>query len=663
MVAVAVAGQVDGDDSELVANVAGDVRPPVRVRAAAVDEHEPAPARVAPGEVVDRQRRRRSTSPSVNGTASALRNHSGALEWTGTASGIEPKLLSPSCAGSRLLLDFLRYRRRMEEPRKLFDRRQALGALGVLGIGAITAACSSTKTASDAASASTSASSTSSSASTEGGTASTASGSPSCTLTPEATEGPFYLDINDVRQDITEGKAGAPLALSINVVDASACRAIKDAAIDIWHCDAGGLYSGVQAAAGTTFLRGTQLTDANGTATFDTIYPGWYQGRAVHIHMKVHVDNDVVHTGQLFFDDSLTDNVFQTNPYSARGDRDMRNEDDSIFSDAGGSSAIVPVTASGSNYKGSITVGVKTVVDLVALGARPSAMELDVAHIHEAIAAAVPDRECIVWRDRRLTWADVTERTRRLANLLLAARPRRACGSRVGRVVGVGAGPPRALPHQLQRVPRRHARRLQGPGRTVQRQLPVRRRRARLRAARCAHAAPSSTTLVTRHCSLKSCRSWITRRRCCSKWPTTPATSCCRAHFPTRMPWTAATPAAPAVEPTPDDLYIVYTGGTTGMPKGALWRQADFLVSALGVRRRDGTDFESLDEIVQLAWRRELRSCPAPPLMHGAAHWNAISTWTSGGTVVIQDNPAHLDAADILRTIERERVGVAEHRR
>jgi fatty-acyl-CoA synthase len=104
-------------------------------------------------------------------------------------------------------------------------------------------------------------------------------------------------------------------------------------------------------------------------------------------------------------------------------------------------------------------------------------------------------------------------------------------------------------------------------------------------------------------------------------------------------------------------LYIVYTGGTTGMPKGALWRQADFLVSALGVLRRDGTDFESLDEIVELARRRELRSCPAPPLMHGAAHWNAISTWTSGGTVVIQHHPEHLDAADILRTIERERVG------
>ncbi len=235
---------------------------------------------------------------------------------------------------------------------KLLDRRQALGALGVLGVGAVAAACSSTKTSSEAASTSASSSTSTSSASSASGTAA------SCTLTPEATEGPFYLDINDVRQDITEGKAGTPLALTINVVDASACSAIKDAAVDIWHCDAGGEYSGVQGSSGTTFLRGTQLTDASGAATFDTIYPGWYQGRAVHIHMKVHVDNQVVHTGQLFFDDSLSDTVFQNSPYNSQGTRDMRNEDDSIFSDAGGSSAIVPVTGSGSNYAGNITVGV-----------------------------------------------------------------------------------------------------------------------------------------------------------------------------------------------------------------------------------------------------------------------------------------------------------------
>jgi protocatechuate 3,4-dioxygenase beta subunit len=240
------------------------------------------------------------------------------------------------------------------ERARILDRRQALSAIGVLGIGAVAAACSSKSSTSSAASTATSSSTAASSSS------SATAGSASCTPTPEATEGPFYLDINDVRQDITEGKAGAPLALSINVVDASKCSAIKDAAVDIWHCDAGGQYSGVQGSNGTTFLRGTQLTDATGATTFDTIYPGWYQGRAVHIHVKVHVDDQVVHTGQLFFDDTLSDTVFQRSPYNTRGTRDMRNEDDSIFSDAGGSSAIVPVKEAGSNYTGTITLGVKT---------------------------------------------------------------------------------------------------------------------------------------------------------------------------------------------------------------------------------------------------------------------------------------------------------------
>ena len=104
-----------------------------------------------------------------------------------------------------------------------------------------------------------------------------------------------------------------------------------------------------------------------------------------------------------------------------------------------------------------------------------------------------------------------------------------------------------------------------------------------------------------------------------------------------------------------DDLYLCYTGGTTGMPKGAMWRQADFLVAALGVRRRDGSDHESLDEIVDAAHGR-VRALPAPPLMHGAAHWNALSCWVAGGTVVIQDVVDRFDATDILDTIERHAV-------
>ncbi len=108
-----------------------------------------------------------------------------------------------------------------------------------------------------------------------------------------------------------------------------------------------------------------------------------------------------------------------------------------------------------------------------------------------------------------------------------------------------------------------------------------------------------------------------------------------------------ATPTPPAGL-SPDDLYILYTGGTTGMPKGVLWRQADFLAACLGVD-------QTTDELVEAARGSRLRALPAPPFMHGAAHWNAVSTWIAGGTVVIQDDPARLDPHDVLDTLARER--------
>ncbi len=103
-----------------------------------------------------------------------------------------------------------------------------------------------------------------------------------------------------------------------------------------------------------------------------------------------------------------------------------------------------------------------------------------------------------------------------------------------------------------------------------------------------------------------------------------------------------------------DDLYLCYTGGTTGMPKGTMWRQADFVVAALGVRRRDGTDHESLEELVAGA-KGTVRALPAPPLMHGAAHWNALSCWLAGGTVIIQDVVDRFDPTDVLDTVEAQR--------
>ena len=138
----------------------------------------------------------------------------------------------------------------------------------------------------------------------ESGSASAAieTGLAQCVLSPELTEGPYYVPDEALRRDITEGKPGTPLVLTLRVVNARTCGVVKNATVDVWHCDALGVYSGAVADhAGTNFLRGAQKTNAGGVATFKTIYPGFYAGRAVHIHVKVHVRGSVVHTGQLFF--------------------------------------------------------------------------------------------------------------------------------------------------------------------------------------------------------------------------------------------------------------------------------------------------------------------------------------------------------------------------
>ena len=191
------------------------------------------------------------------------------------------------------------------------------------------------------------------------GPAGVASGAVKCVLTPEQTEGPFYIENEKMRTNITDGRRGTPLTLRATVVDASTCRPIKGAAVDIWHCDAGGVYSGFgQGASSRTFLRGMQRTNASGLALLKTIYPGWYQGRTVHIHVKVHVGGNVVHTGQLYFPDSLTDKVFRKAPYKSRPGRTTRNSNDFVFAN-GGKNSMVNVRADGAGgYVASITMGV-----------------------------------------------------------------------------------------------------------------------------------------------------------------------------------------------------------------------------------------------------------------------------------------------------------------
>jgi protocatechuate 3,4-dioxygenase beta subunit len=180
-----------------------------------------------------------------------------------------------------------------------------------------------------------------------------------CVLTPELTEGPYYVDGEKLRRDITEGKPGTALQLNLTVINATTCKIVKNAAVDIWHCDASGAYSGAVANnPGTNFLRGVQRTNAKGVATFKTIYPGFYPGRAVHIHVKVHVKGDVVHTGQLFFPAAVTNAVYQKSPYSSHGTTpDTLNASDAIFRN-GGNRGMLTMKKNGAGYIGSIGMAV-----------------------------------------------------------------------------------------------------------------------------------------------------------------------------------------------------------------------------------------------------------------------------------------------------------------
>jgi protocatechuate 3,4-dioxygenase beta subunit len=186
--------------------------------------------------------------------------------------------------------------------------------------------------------------------------ASSSGTSAQCVLTPSLTEGPFYFDASQLRSDITEGRPGVPLRLALTVESAGSCSPIRDAVADIWHCDALGLYSGYQSEGtlGQDFLRGIQVTDANGRVEFQTLYPGWYSGRTIHVHMKIHLDARTVLTSQLYFPEEISDAVLSTSPYNQKGTRNTRNGSDGLFT----ASTLLDVVAEGTGYSASIVIGV-----------------------------------------------------------------------------------------------------------------------------------------------------------------------------------------------------------------------------------------------------------------------------------------------------------------
>lgn len=197
---------------------------------------------------------------------------------------------------------------------------------------------------------------------------------PSCVVKPQQTEGPYFveekLNRSDIRSDpssnsVSEGTE-LLLVLRVSQISGSSCMPLAGAKVDLWHCDALGVYSDVQDRSfdtrGKKFLRGYQITDKNGAVQFITIYPGWYPGRAVHMHFKIRTDavsqQSYEFTSQLYFDDSFTDQIHAQAPYAAKGQHRLRNNQDGIFQE-GGKDLILQVSKNKRSYVGTFDLGLQ----------------------------------------------------------------------------------------------------------------------------------------------------------------------------------------------------------------------------------------------------------------------------------------------------------------
>ncbi len=249
---------------------------------------------------------------------------------------------------------------------RVLTRREVLALMGIASVGVVAAACAPAAVGSAVPSA------TSGASATAAAVASATTGAlPACVVVPELTEGPYYVDEklerSDIRVDTSDGSTvdGKVLRIDwvVSQVDGSACIPLEGVLVDVWHCDALGNYSDVQGEVGHDYLRGYVHTDGNGKASVTTVYPGWYQGRAVHIHFKIRTDPAEAagfeFTSQLFFDDAFSAQVYAAEPYASKGTPDQKNESDGIFQQSQGMT-LLDVVQDGDGYATTFEIAVQS---------------------------------------------------------------------------------------------------------------------------------------------------------------------------------------------------------------------------------------------------------------------------------------------------------------
>jgi protocatechuate 3,4-dioxygenase beta subunit len=226
---------------------------------------------------------------------------------------------------------------------KKVGRREALGVMGAAGA-ALAFGCGGSPTSPD----------TSSSTTTTTGSTNAA-----CAVTPTETAGPYPSLTDMFRSDIRGGKTGTLLTLTVKVANVNAaCAAVANANVEVWHCDSAGNYSEYGTQTAQTYLRGIQTTNSNGEVTFTTIYPGWYQGRATHIHLEVTINGVSRKITQIAFPESVNNTVYRSGVYSSRGSNPTSNLSDGIFADSLSSELVTPSGDVTNGYTATCQIGV-----------------------------------------------------------------------------------------------------------------------------------------------------------------------------------------------------------------------------------------------------------------------------------------------------------------